>query len=74
MIEKRKDYTQIIAHIIILQKRWRGYSRLSNYNNFKISTIIIQTIGRYSIVRTTEWNRNQAVVMIQGCFMNYKFQ
>jgi len=24
MIEKRKDYTQIMTYIIILQKRWRG--------------------------------------------------
>ena len=25
-------------------------------------------------MRTTEWNRNQAVVVIQRCFMNYKLQ
>ena len=57
MIEKRKYYTQIITHIIILQKRWPGNSRLSDYNNYKSSIIILQTIGRGSIVRTTEWNR-----------------
>ena len=59
MIEKRKDYTQIIAHTMILQKRWRRYSRLSNYNSFKSSIIILQTIGRGSIVRTIELNETK---------------